>query len=164
MAYICHLYRQGFLLHFQLPVFLNRPYKLLIISALPGKGTAPRQGEVLKYKVVELAEKLGLLAETEVRAARRLWGAKRRIDVVVTQESTRKVLGIECKFQGTSGSAEEKIPATIKDIEYWPINGIVVIDGPGFSENMRGFLMATGKAVWFDDLEDWLRLFFVISK
>jgi len=131
---------------------------------LAGKGTAPRQGEVLKHRVVDLAGRLGLQAKTEVRAARRLWGAKRRIDVVVTHEATRKVLGIECKYQGTSGSAEEKIPATIKDIEYWPITGIVVIDGPGFSENMKGFLMATGKAVWFDDLEDWLRLFFVISK
>lgn len=130
---------------------------------MAGKETAPRHGEALKYNVVELAKRLGLQAKTEVRAARRLWGAKRRIDVVLTHEPTRKVLGIECKYQGTSGSAEEKIPATIKDIEFWPIQGIVVIDGPGFSDNMKGFLMATGKAVWFDDLEDWLRLFFTIS-
>ena len=40
---------------------------------MPGKAAAPRQGEVLKERVVELAEKLGLKAETEVRAARRLW-------------------------------------------------------------------------------------------
>ncbi len=76
--------------------------------------------------------------------------------------SLGKILGVECKYQGTAGSAEEKIPATIHDIEYWPIPGIVVIDGPGFSENMKGFLMATGKAVWLDDLEDWLRLYFLL--
>jgi hypothetical protein len=144
-------------------------YAAIFLQTLPdhrlaGKGTAPRQGEALKYRVVRLAETLDLRTRTEVKAARRLWGAKRRIDVVVTHKATRKVLGIECKYQGTSGSAEEKIPATIKDIGYWPIPGIVVIDGPGFSENMKGFLMATGKAVWFEDLEDWLRLFFVISK
>jgi hypothetical protein len=129
---------------------------------MPGKDTAPRKGDELKYKVVDLADQLGLTAETEVKAARRLWGAKRRIDVVLKRLASDKVLGIECKFQGTSGSAEEKIPATIKDIEYWPIPGIVVIDGPGFSENMKGFLMATGKAVWFEDLEDWLRLYFLL--
>ncbi len=129
---------------------------------MPGRGTAPRKGEELKRRVVELAGLLDLKADTEVRAARRLWGAKRRIDVVLMHEPSRKVLGIECKFQGTSGSAEEKIPATIKDIEYWPIPGIVVIDGPGFSSNMMGFLMATGKAVWFEDLEDWLKLYFVL--
>lgn len=129
---------------------------------MAGKGAAVRKGDELKFRVVELADSLNLKADTEVRAARRLWGAKRRIDVVLTCERTGKVLGIECKYQGTSGSAEEKIPATIKDIEYWPIPGIVVIDGPGFSSNMMGFLMATGKAVWFEDLADWLKLYFVL--
>jgi hypothetical protein len=45
-------------------------------------------------------------------------------------------------------------------MEHWPIPGIVVIDGKGFSENMQGYLMSTGKVVWFSDLEDWLRLYF----
>lgn len=26
--------------------------------------------------------------------------------------------------------------------------------------NMKGYLMSTGKAVWFDELEEWLRLYF----
>ena len=127
---------------------------------MAGKATAPNQGKILQDKVVSLAETLGLETETEVKAARRLWGAKRRIDVVMKSAVSDKVLGVECKFQGTRGSAEEKIPATIQDIASWPIAGIVVIDGPGFSDNMRGYLMATGKAVWFDDLEDWLKLYF----
>jgi len=130
---------------------------------MAGKGTAPKSGEQLKQKVVELAEKLGLKADTEVKAARRLWGAKRRIDVVLTYEKTGKILGVECKYQATSGSAEEKIPATIKDIEYWPIEGIVVMDGEGFSDNMKGYLVSTGKAVWYEDLEDWLRLYFALQ-
>ncbi len=96
---------------------------------MPGKGTAPRSGRELQQQVVELAKKLGLKAETEVTAARRLWGAKRRIDVVLVYEKTGKNLGIECKYQARSGSAEEKIPATIKDIESWPIPGIIVISG-----------------------------------
>jgi hypothetical protein len=129
---------------------------------MAGKGTAPRSGEELKQKVVTLAHDLGLKVDTEVTAARRLWGAKRRIDVVLTHEKTGKNLGIECKFQGGGGSAEEKIPATIKDIESWPIPGIVVIDGEGFSANMQGYLMATGKVIWFDDLRDWLRLYFAL--
>lgn len=129
---------------------------------MPGGANSTRQGDDLKRKVVALAHKLGLEARTEVRSARRLWGARRRIDVVVRDRSLGKILGVECKYQGTAGSAEEKIPATIRDIEYWPIPGIVVIDGPGFSDNMKGFLMATGKTVWFDDLEDWLRLYFML--
>ena len=42
------------------------------------------------------------------------------------------------------GTAEEKVPATIQDIAHWPIPGIVVIDGKGFSANMP-YLMSTGK-------------------
>jgi len=58
--------------------------------------------------------------------------------VVISDEKSGKRLGVECKFQATSGTAEEKIPATIQDIEHWPIPGIEVIDGEGFSKNMQG--------------------------
>lgn len=129
---------------------------------MAGKGTAPRSGDELKNRVADLARTLGLKVNIEVIAARRLWGAKRHIDVVITQEKTGKNLGIECKFQGGSGSAEEKIPATVKDIESWPIPGIVVIDGEGFSKNMQGYLMATGKVIWFADLNNWLKLYFAL--
>ena len=130
---------------------------------MAGKGTAPKSGNELRDRVVELAQSLGLKAKIEVTAARRIWGAKRRIDVVVTQESTGKNLGIECKFQAVPGSAEEKIPTTVQDIESWPIPGIVVLDGKGFSDNMKGYLMATGKVVWFSDLEEWLKLYFALQ-
>ena len=127
---------------------------------MPGKGTAPKSGDELKRRVVALAESLGLKADTEVKAARRLWGQRRLIDVVITDEKSGIRLGTECKYQSTGGTAKEKIPATIQDIAHWPIPGIVVIDGEGFSTNMQGYLMSTGKVVWFDELEDWLRLYF----
>ena len=110
-----------------------------------------------------VAESLGLKSESEVKVGRRIWGAKRNIDVVLTEKQTRLKLGIECKYQGTTGSAEEKIPATIEDIKAWPIRGIIVIDGPGFSENMKGYLVSTGMVVEFEDLADWLRLYFAIE-
>ncbi len=127
---------------------------------MAGKGLAVKSGKELQQKVVELAHALGLNAKTEVKAARRIWGAERYIDVIVSNTSNTKTLGIECKYQGTSGSAEEKIPSTIEDIQSWPIAGLVVINGDGFSTNMVGYLLSTGKVVWFKDLEDWLRLYF----
>jgi hypothetical protein len=127
---------------------------------MPGRGVAPKKGDELKQRVVALARKLGLKVRTEVRAAKRLWGQRRRIDVVLSDPKGTKRLGVECKFQEQPGTAEEKILATIQDMAHWPIPGIVVIDGPGFSANMQGYLMSTGKVVWFDDLEDWLKLYF----
>ena len=95
-----------------------------------------------------------------MRVARRIWGAERHIDVVLIHPLSRKTLGLECKYQNVRGTAEEKSPATIKDIEAWPIPGLVVFAGEGFTENMRQFLISTGKAVEFEELRPWLCLFF----
>jgi hypothetical protein len=69
-------------------------------------------------------------------------------------------LGIECKAQETPGTAQEKIPATLEDIQAWPIPGLVVFSGSGFTNDMKAFLIASGRAVELRDLEPWLRLFF----
>ncbi len=127
---------------------------------MPGRATAVANGDDLVKAVIALAGPLNLQAKEQVRVARRIWGAVRKIDVVLTEPTTRKRLGIECKFQGTQGTAEEKVPSTIQDIAAWPIPGIVVFSGAGFTDNMRSFLVASGKAVEFSELEAWLRLFF----
>ena len=127
---------------------------------MPGRALAVANGEGLARVVVELGRALGLEATEQVRVARRIWGSERFIDVVLIHPQSRKTLGLECKFQSVRGTAEEKIPATIKDIEAWPIPGLVVFAGEGFTVNMRSFLVSTGKAVEFDELRPWLCLFF----
>ena len=132
--------------------------------SIPGGHDAVASGADLEQAVATLARTLGLQARTQVRVARRLWGAERRIDLVLNHGPSGRSLGIECKFQGTGGSAEEKIPATIQDIAAWPIPGIVVFEGSGFSTNMRAYLHSTGKAVAYEDLHGWLALFFGLPK
>ena len=126
---------------------------------MPGRATAVENGAQLQRAVAELAVLLGIDVRREVRAGRRLWGRERRIDLVLTHRETNRRLGIECKFQAGSGSADEKVPATISDIASWPIDGLVVFAGEGFQQT-KSYLYATGKAVDFVDLEDWLRLYF----
>jgi len=116
-------------------------------------------GELVK-QVCDLARKLGLEAREQYKVARRIWGAERNIDIVMRNPANGKTLGVECKYQDVRGTAEEKIPTTIQDIDAWPIDGIVVFAGEGFTENMKSFLISTGKAVAFEDLEPWLRLYF----
>ncbi len=127
---------------------------------MSGRALAVANGDGLAKAVVQLGRELGLEAIEQVRVARRIWGAERYIDVVLTHPQSRKTLGVECKFQAVRGTAEEKIPATIKDIEAWPIPGIVVFAGEGFTENMRCFLISTGRAVEFEEVAPWLCLFF----
>jgi hypothetical protein len=127
---------------------------------VPGRAYAVSTGQGLVNRVIELADKLSLDYQEQVKVGRRLWGAVRNIDVVLTHPESRLRLGLECKFQGTTGTAEEKIPAIVSDIDAWPIRGLVVISGKGFSPNMRFYLISSGKAVDVEDLEDWLRLYF----
>jgi len=127
---------------------------------MAGKSKAVHSGNELRDAVADLGRSLGLDAGIEVQVGRRIWGARRRIDVVLKEPATRVSLGIECKYQGGKGSAEEKIPATLEDIKAWPIKGIVVYSGDGFSENMRSYLISTGMAVEMDDLTTWLELYF----
>ena len=127
---------------------------------MAGGAKAVASGEELAKQVCELGKKLGLEIHEQYKVARRVWGAERKIDVILKEPKTGKTLGVECKFQGGGGSAEEKVPATIQDIDAWPIDGIVVFAGEGFTQNMKSFLISTGKAVELQDLEPWLRLFF----
>lgn len=127
---------------------------------MAGKSMAVESGRDLEGRVIAIGRRLGLEVAHQVRVGKRIWGAERRIDVVLTDPHTRLSLGLECKYQGVTGSAEEKIPTTIKDIEAWPIRGLVVFSGDGFSINMQSYLHSTGKAVELEDLEMWLRLFF----
>jgi len=127
---------------------------------MAGKAKAVESGADLRNQLAALGEELGLEASIEVEVGRRIWGAKRRIDVVLRHSDTRKSLGIECKYQGTQGSAEEKIAGTIEDIRVWPIRGLVVFSGEGFSPNMKAYLISTGCAVEFEDARKWLELYF----
>lgn len=127
---------------------------------MPGKSKAVTSGRQLVKRVCRLAKRLNLEPTEQYLAGRRLWGAGRRIDVILRHSDSSKTLGVECKYQGKPGTTEEKIPTTIQDIRVWPIEGIVVFAGAGFTKNMKSFLISTGKAVEFEDLEPWLRLYF----
>jgi hypothetical protein len=74
---------------------------------MAGKATAVKSGDDIERVVASLGEELELLVERKVVVGRRIWGSKRQIDVVLKHPQTRVSLGVECKFQGVSGSAEE---------------------------------------------------------
>ncbi|MXX79628.1 MAG: hypothetical protein F4Y69_01175 [Chloroflexi bacterium] len=119
-----------------------------------------KTGQQLERAVTRLAKALGLEARSQVAMGKRIWGRGRRVDVILRNPDTGQRLGIECKFQKVGGTAEEKIPLTITDIEAWPIRGLVVVHGEGFSPDFRAFIRSTSKVVEFEDLANWLGFFF----
>jgi len=115
--------------------------------------------EELKIAVDALGKELGLISTLDVKAGRRIWGAKRHIDVVFIHPESHLSLGIECRHRIVGGSTE-RFHAIVEDLKAWPIKGIIVISKPGFSDNFRLYLQSTGCVVEYEDLEDWVRLFF----
>ena len=121
-----------------------------------------RTGKDLELVCEGIAESLGLKVQRRVYVGRRVYGPRREIDLVITDTTARKSLGVECKLQRSKGTAEEKIPSTIEDIAAWPIPGLVCFAGEGFSEHLVYYMYSTGKAVHVTELEEWLRLYFVL--
>jgi len=110
--------------------------------------------------VADLARTLGLETRTRVPMGRKIWGRKRTVDVVVSDPRQPLRLGISCMFQSEQGTAEERSLATLEDMEAWPIRGLLVFAGDGYSSGFTAYLRARGSAVGLEELETWLQFFF----
>lgn len=85
---------------------------------MPGKANAPKSGNELRDQVIQLASSLGLEAKPEVKAARRLWGAKRSIDVVVTDKNSGKRLGMNVNIKVAPDQQKKKYLPLFKILHF----------------------------------------------
>ena len=121
-------------------------------------------GRELELAVTRVGEAMGLIVETQVEMLDRIWGPRRHVDVVLSSPNGERMLGIECKYQQVRGTAEERIPLTVEDIADWPIDGIVVLHGDGFSKDFVAFLRGRGRLVLFSRLPEYLRFYFRLPR
>lgn len=89
-------------------------------------------------------------------------GRKRVSDFLVYDRQGRS-LGIECKYQSASGSAEDKLVYTVNDFDARPVKHILVFGGEGFSKNVSGYLLSTGKAIPLEHLRGYLVFYFALE-
>jgi len=82
----------------------------------------------------------GLLLYREVSLGKSIIGKNRRIDIFAVHKESAKALAIECKYQGTAGTADEKIPYTLDDLRAMHIPAFVVYAGEGFSAGVLHML------------------------
>lgn len=82
----------------------------------------------------------GLLVYREVSLGKSIIGKNRRLDIFAVQKETAKAIAIECKYQGTAGTADEKIPYTLDDLRAMHIPAFVVYAGEGFSAGVLHML------------------------
>jgi hypothetical protein len=58
-----------------------------------------------------------LVVYTEVSLGKTIIGKRRRTDVFVRHEVEPLALGLECKYQASSGTTGEKMPHALADLE-----------------------------------------------
>ena len=102
---------------------------------------------VAKYVATKYGYR-GIKVFQEVPFGRTIIGKKRFLDILVVHLEERKAFALECKFQDSSGSADEKLMYALENIKALHIQGCVVYAGKGFSKQFVSLLESDSRAVF----------------
>jgi hypothetical protein len=84
----------------------------------------------------------------EIRVGKTIIGKNRCIDVFCVSEDDQKAFAIECKFQDSQGTVDEKIPYALDDLRTLPMAGCIAYAGEGFSSGVLHMLAASRYAAY----------------
>jgi hypothetical protein len=90
----------------------------------------------------------GLTVYREVRVGKTIIGKDRCIDIFCVSNDGSKAFAIECKFQDSQGTVDEKIPYALDDVRALPMAGCVAYAGQGFSQGVQHMLAASPHAAY----------------
>lgn len=90
----------------------------------------------------------GLLIYTEVSLGKTIIGKDRKVDVFAVHRPTTRAIAVECKFQDSQGTVDEKIPYALGDLEAMRVPGCLAYAGEGWSRGILHTLEASPLAAW----------------
>lgn len=90
----------------------------------------------------------GLMVYRELSLGKSIIGKNRAIDVFALHADTKTALALECKYQATPGTVDEKIPYALADLEALWVPGCVVYAGEGFSTGVVHLLRGSKRAAY----------------
>lgn len=90
----------------------------------------------------------GLKVYREVRVGKSIIGKNRTVDVLCVDGAGASAFAIECKFQDSPGTVDEKIPYAIEDLKALPMMGCIAYAGRGFSQGVLHMLEASPHAAF----------------
>ena len=70
-------------------------------------------------------------AYREVRVGKTIIAKNRCIDILCVGDDGQKAFAIECKFQDSQGTVDEKIPYALDDLQALPMAGCIAYAGTG---------------------------------
>jgi hypothetical protein len=98
--------------------------------------------------LVAAYEERGLEVYDEVTIGTSILGKPRRTDLLVLQPSSGRALALECKYQDSSGTVDEKIPYALQDLQAMRMPAAIVYAGSGFSEGVLHLLQSAHAAAY----------------
>jgi hypothetical protein len=84
----------------------------------------------------------------EVKVGKTIIGKNRCIDIFCVTDDGRQAFAIECKFQDSQGTVDEKIPYALDDLQALPMSGCIAYAGQGFSPGVLHMLAASPHAAY----------------
>ena len=90
----------------------------------------------------------GLRAYREVRIGKTIIAKNRCIDIFCVSEKGNDAFAIECKFQDSEGTVDEKIPYALDDLKALSMAGCISYAGKGFSKGVLHMLEASPYAAY----------------
>lgn len=90
----------------------------------------------------------GLSVYDEVTLGTSIIGKRRRIDLFLHERDGNRVLALECKYQDSSGTADEKLPYALQDLAALRVPACVVYAGSGFSAGVLHLLQGSELAAY----------------
>lgn len=90
----------------------------------------------------------GLAVYREIRVGKSIIGKNRCIDVFCVRDADSTAFAVECKYQDSPGTVDEKIPYALDDLEALPMAGCIAYAGKGFSEGVLHMLRAAPRAAY----------------
>jgi hypothetical protein len=90
----------------------------------------------------------GVKVYREIRVGKTIIGKNRCVDVLCVREADARALAIECKYQESPGTVDEKIPYALDDLAALPMAGCIAYAGRGFSEGVLHMLRAAPRAAY----------------
>ena len=90
----------------------------------------------------------GFKVYREVRIGKTIIAKNRCLDIFCVTEDSKEAFAIECKFQDSEGTVDEKIPYALEDLKALPMRGCIAYAGKGFSRGVLHMLEASPHAAY----------------
>jgi len=102
--------------------------------------TGDEYADLIASYLVKNFSARGITVYREVSLGKTIIGKNRRIDLLVLHSASDRAMAIECKYQDSFGTVDEKIPYAIQDMQAMSMPVCLAYAGGGFSEGILHML------------------------